>query len=45
MLERTDAITDGVQEPVTFELAYCTVHTFLEINLFQPRRFNRSNSR
>jgi len=45
MLERTDAITNEVIETIMFVLANCNVHTFLEINLFQPRPFDRSNSR
>ena len=44
MLERRNAITNEVIEKITFVLAYPTVSTFLEIILFQPPRFNRSNS-
>jgi len=44
MLDRRNAITNEVIEKITFVLAYPTVSTFLEINLFQPPRFNRSNS-
>jgi len=35
MLERTDAITNEVLEPITFVLAYTTV----ELKVFHPKVF------
>jgi len=39
MLERTDAITNGVIEPITFVLAYPTVYRFLNFLCMHIRRF------
>ena len=35
MLERTDAITNEVLEPITFVLAYRTVYTYPETTITQ----------
>jgi len=39
MLERTDAITNEVLEPITFVLEYPTVYFFLQLKMHRRRDY------